>query len=40
MKVLTIAKCWDCEIDIPMTTLDYLSDELLCYDCGMARCGY
>jgi len=40
MKTIYIAKCWDCEIDIEMNTPDYLSDEVFCYDCAMAKCGY
>ena len=32
-------KCWYCEIEIEMATQDFLSDEVVCYDCGMSKVG-
>jgi len=40
MKTIILAKCWDCDADIEMNTPDYLHDEVFCYDCAMAKCGY
>lgn len=40
MKTKIIAKCWYCETDIEMDTPDFLSDEVICYDCGMSKAGY
>jgi hypothetical protein len=37
MKNKYIATCWDCEIEIEMNTPDFLSDEVFCYDCAMAK---
>lgn len=40
MKTTYIAKCFYCDIDIEMNTPDFLSDEVICYDCGMSKAGY
>lgn len=37
MKNKIIANCWYCDIDIEMNTPDYLSDEVICYDCAMSK---
>ncbi len=40
MKTIINARCWDCDADIQLDTPDYLNDEVFCYDCSMAKCGY
>ena len=40
MKTIINANCWDCDADIQLDTPDYLNDEVFCYDCSMAKCGY
>ena len=40
MKTTYIAKCFYCDIEIEMDTPDFLSDEVICYDCGMSKAGY
>ena len=37
MKNKYIATCFYCDIQIEMNTLDYLGDEIICYDCGMSK---
>ena len=32
--------CFYCDIEIEMATPEFLSDEVICYDCGMSKVGY